>query len=326
MKKFIPLLIALVIIAAAGTSCSKGQTDTAVKSETVQKLKVGMMPAVDAAPFFYAQEKGLFTESGVDIELVLFTSGQSRQTALQTGQIDGAMTDLVALITNKAGDIDLKGTVSTDGVFPLLSSIPLTKTNNSLTNPDVSQTGEKVLRAGLMEISVTNYLVDAYLSADHTLEKIYINEIPARLEAVIAGSLDIGIFPEPFASIGELRGLQKTIYPGIPRQSMNLIAFTAKALQEKRDAVSRFHIGYRNAIEAITKNPKSAVEILMQSIPDLPESIRHSINMPVYKEPTLPSDDFIKEIILWTGGVTGRTYTLKPEDLLDRSFTADLRD
>ncbi len=296
---FLPITIMILLLL---TGCAK--------EEPVASLKVGMMPAVDAAPFYYAASAGLFEKFDVEVELVLFTSGQTRQTALQTGQVDGSMTDLVALVTNSAWEIGLKGTLSTDGLFPLLAVS--------------GYEDRESLRAGLMEISVTNYLLDAYLADDYDLEKVFINEIPTRLEALVAGNLDIGIFPEPFASIGARRGLEKVLFPGIPEESLNIIAFSDAALQEKKRAIQRFHRAYAEAVAEITEEPQRAVDALLESIPNLPPDIGGEIAMPSYQAPGLPDDGFIAEIIAWTGNLTGRQYDLDPDDIVDRSFTAEL--
>ncbi len=165
-KKFLLVLFIVTLLVFPG--CRKSEQQS-MANVAIPSLTVGMMSAVDAAPFYVALEKGYFKEAGVDVELMLFTNGQNRQTA---------------------SDFKFIGTLSTDGDFPLLAK------------PGLEQ--KQAVSAGTMEISVTNYLIDKYLGPDHTVSKVYINEIPARLEAVVSVRLDVGIFPEPFASIGAL--------------------------------------------------------------------------------------------------------------------------
>jgi NitT/TauT family transport system substrate-binding protein len=308
MQTMLILILSLVLIA---TGCAKEeqntvQTSTVEKTEPEPTLKVGMMSAVDAAPFYRALEAGYYEDEGVDVELVLFTNGQHRQTALQTQQVDGAMSDLVALITQSTSDFHLIGTLSTDGAFPLLATGPLTEGTT--------------VTAGTMEISVTNYLLDAYLGERYAVEKVFINEIPARLEAVVSGQLDTGIFPEPFASIGELRNLEKLTFEGIPRESLNIIAFTEKALEEKEKQIAGFHRAYERAVKDLQRDPELARTALMNAIPALPEEIRSTMGLPVYHTPSLPSESFTEEIISWTEGITGTEYAVGPEDLFDARF------
>mgnify|MGYP001484248576 FL=1 len=84
------------------------------------KLKVGLMPAVDAAPMLLAAERGYFAAEGVEVELIVFPSANERQVALQTGAVDGTITDLVAFVYNVQGGFDLRIASSTDGAFPFL--------------------------------------------------------------------------------------------------------------------------------------------------------------------------------------------------------------
>ena len=309
MKRILPVFLLIVsILLLGGCAKSSEQKETSPREEV--PLIVGMMGAVDAAPFYHALQAGYFEKEGAKVELVLFTNGQHRQTALQTRQVDGAMTDLVALITQSTSDFRLKGTLSTDGRFPLLAKASLD--------------GKKTLSAGTMEISVTNYLLEQYLGKNHILDKVYINEIPARLEAVASGELDTGIFPEPFASIGALRGLDKIIYEDIPSESLNIIAFTEEAIKNKRSQIEAFHSAYARAVADIVQNPDIARDVLLEVIPNLPQTVRDTMDIPPYHKPRLPSDTFTSEIIDWTGHITGSSYEVGPEDLYDTSFIRDL--
>ncbi len=181
----------LLVVIAAG--CSRGNAPAKDLS-----LKVGLMPAVDAAPMLLADKKGYFKELGLDVELEMFNNGQDRQSALQTDAIDGAMTDLIAVAANVDSGFDLKATTMTNGVFPVLMK-------------EGSEEKEKV-KIGMMEVSVTNFLIDQWLGGKYEIEKVYINEIPTRLAAIVNGELDMGSFPEPFASMGALQGLKKKSY------------------------------------------------------------------------------------------------------------------
>lgn len=297
-----------MLLGALTIGCTK--TTSSENGTVLPPLTVGMMSAVDCAPFYYALQQGYYAQEGVDVQLILFTNAEHRQTALQTGQVDGAMTDLVALITHTGGDFALSGTLSTDGVFPLLANGPLD--------------GKKSLTVGTMEISVTNYVLEQYLGSTHELQKVYINEIPARLEAVVSGHLDAGIFPEPFASVGALRNLDKIIYDEIPSESLNIMAFTETAIKEKEESIRKFHQAYNKAVKDLQEHPAIARDVLIAVIPNLSAEIRDDIFVPRYHFGRLPSDAFTSEIIAWTEEITGMQYDVTPSDLFDRRFIQGL--
>lgn len=294
-NKFITLI--LFILTILSVSCSKEQT---------QSLKIGLMPAVDIAPILLAEKNGYFEELGLDVDLQIYTNAQNRQTALQTNEIDGAMTDIVALITNNAEGFKLKGVLSTDGMFPLL------------VNP--KHIDDKDIKVGMMEISVSNYLVEKYLNNEYNYKKVYINAIPTRLEAIATADIQRGLIPEPIASIGEMNGLIKVIYEGIPSESLDIIAFTDKAISEKSKSIKLFIEAYEKAVSELQKDSSLARDVLMESLNTLPPQIKDSITLPTYNNPTLPTDKFIVELVLWTSNLVGKEYQITPDDILDRRF------
>ncbi|MDC7238282.1 MAG: ABC transporter substrate-binding protein [Sphaerochaetaceae bacterium] len=296
MKNRVIITISLVV-SLFSVSCSK---------EEVKALNIGLMPAVDIAPIMLAEKNGYFEEIGLEVNLQIFTNAQNRQTALQTNEIDGAMTDIVALITNNAEGFGLKGVVSTDGMFPLL------------VNP--KHVDDKDISVGMMEISVSNYLVEQYLGDEYTYDKVYINEIPTRLEAIATGDTERGLIPEPVASIGEMNGLIKVVYDGIPSESLDIMAFTDKAISEKEKSIELFTQAYEKAVSDIQKDPSLARDVLMETITTLPPQVRESITLPEYKDATLPSDAFINELIEWTNKIVDENYDITPDDILDRRF------
>ena len=131
------------------------------------------MPAVDTAPILIAEKNGYFKDAGIDVEIEIYTNAQNRQSALQSNEIDGAMTDFIAVATNVNGGFDIKATTMTDGMFPILSNEGATE--------------KKDIKVGVMEVSVTNYLIDKWLSEDYNVEKVFITEIPARMAALKSG-------------------------------------------------------------------------------------------------------------------------------------------
>ncbi|MFW5828507.1 MAG: ABC transporter substrate-binding protein [Alkalispirochaeta sp.] len=283
---------------------AEGSTD----ADGFPALTVGLMPAVDTAPFFVAQEAGYFVDEGVTVEFQLFTSGQDRQSALQTGQIDGAMTDLVAVAVNVAGGFDLKATMLTEGVFPIM------------VHPEVSEEDSSSVSIGLMEVSVTNFLADQWLADEYELEKVFINEVPARLEAVVSGQLDMGVFPEPIASVGATRGLERRVFEPVDGFSPDVIAFTGSARTQKAAEIAAFQRAYSRAAADIRNREDLARDAIVANIPNIPAGIRDEIVLPTYHAPRLPDDAAVERIIAWTDEVIDGDLAVTPQDLLDRSF------
>lgn len=240
-EKKLLLIMGLILLLIAGCQSNETTPINTAEIDTAQdmNLSIGLMPAVDTAPILLADEMGYFTDLGLDVSIDIYTNAQDRQTALQTNSIDAAMTDLVAVATNVNSGFDMKATTTTDGMFPILA------TPTSIDKDSIS--------VGMMEVSVSNFLVDEWLSHDYNIEKVYINPIPGRLEAVASGQIDMGLFPEPVATIGESKGLTKLVFEPTDGNFPDVMVFTGKAISEKPEAIQAFHDAYNLAVEDIQK-------------------------------------------------------------------------
>lgn len=274
------------------------------KKEISKTLTIGVMPAVDSAPIFLANELGYFEELDLKIEIQVYTNAMNRQSALQSGELDGAMTDVIALVNNVGNGFDIKVTTSTDGLFPILYQ------EGALEKEQVT--------VGMMEVSVSNYLSDQFLNG-YAVKKEYINEIPARLEMVGNGTLDMAVIPEPMASMGALNGLSKTLMVNEDEFSPEVMVFNAKAIKDKSVEIQKFHDAYNKAVHEINKDQRVAKEILINQLGLKPEII-NDFDLPHYNEARVPTQSYLNKIIQWNESVLGAKFDLEYSELVDDQF------
>ena len=304
MKRLKAVIIMLICTAVAAAGCST-INNTEPDVIEIPKLKIGVMPAADSAPIFLAEEKGYFKELGLDAEIQVYTNAANRQSALQSGELDGAMVDLIAFVNNVNNGFDIKITTSTDGSFPFL------------VNRDFKE--KKNIKVGMMEISVTNFLSEEYLGDKYEMEKVYINEIPARLEMIKAGNLDMANIPEPMASMGELNGLKKVVYENKDDFMPEAMVFTGKALKEKEKAIELFHRAFDKAVDDINRDDSLAREVLIEKLQLKPE-IKDKIILPVYHKTRLPDEDYIRKIVGWVEKIQNINVDIKYNDMIEGKF------
>ena len=274
------------------------------KKEISKILTIGVMPAVDSAPIFLANELGYFEELDLKIEIQVYTNAMNRQSALQSGELDGAMTDVIALVNNVGNGFDIKVTTSTDGLFPILYR------EGALEKEQVT--------VGMMEVSVSNYLSDQFLNG-YAVKKEYINEIPARLEMVGNGTLDMAVIPEPMASVGALNGLSKTLMVNEDEFSPEVMVFNAKAIKDKSVEIQKFHDAYNKAVHEINKDQSVAKEVLINQLGIKPEII-NDFDLPHYNEARVPTQSYLNKIIQWNESVLGAKFDLEYSELVDDQF------
>ena len=300
LRRLFTGIIALTMLAFAG--CSTSASD---KTKNMA-LTIGLMPAVDSAPILLADKKGYFNELGLDVRIEIYTNAQNRQSALQASAIDGAMTDLIAVATNVDNGFDIRAVMTTNGMFPVLMN------TDSEDKTDI--------KVGMMEVSVSNFLIDKWLGNQYNIEKVFIDEIPQRLAAIQNGQTDMGLFPEPVASMGELSGLEKKIYDSDNGYCPDVMVFTGTAIANKGEAIELFIQAYNKAVDDINVDPDAARDILMENIQNLNPDVRDMMVLPTYTKASLPNSDYIDEIILWTANVIKEDLNVSADDLVDRTF------
>ena len=99
MKKLIPIIIALVLLAACGQSYEETKRITREQRREAWRkdsaaLKIAVMPTLDCLPLFVAQEYELFDTVNGGVRLKLYNAQMDCDTAVLRGRVEGAVTDL----------------------------------------------------------------------------------------------------------------------------------------------------------------------------------------------------------------------------------------
>lgn len=304
------MLAATLSVVLTGCGSKAEQPKTTPESEVTTEvadlgtLRIGVMSAADSAPILLAEEKGYFEELGLTVDLEIFTNGATKQSSIQAGELDGAMVSMIQFLNNKAAGLEAVMTTATDGMFPIVLS------------PSFEE--KEDVKVGLMEVSVVNYLADQYLK-DYKVEKVFINEMPVRMQMLMAGELDMAVLPEPMASTAQLKGLEKRVYGHPDDFTPNAMIFTNEIIESNEVAVAAFHEAYNKAVMEINENNEIAKDILIQSL-ELDSAIKELMVLPTYHTTRIPTEDFVEDVRLWTENLQGKELALNYEDLVTQVF------
>lgn len=297
-----------VSILAMGVGCtSKNNASNDTVKEENTTIRLGVMSAADSAPILLAQEKGYFEEEGVNLELEIFTNGATKQSSIQAGELDAAMLSMIQFLNNVKGGLEAKITTATDGVFPIVLSKNFEE--------------KKDVKVGLMEVSVTNFLADRYLT-DYNMEKVFINEMPVRMQMLMSDEIDMAVLPEPLASNAQLKGLEKRVYGNPDDFTPNAIVFTDEFIENNPETVKGFHNAYNRAIEDITNNEEEAKDILISKL-ELNSEIKDLIVLPTYHKTRVPDASYIKEVEDWTEKLQNSQLDLNYDDVVTKEYVAE---
>lgn len=287
MKKCMLLLLLLVLAVAVGC----GQQ---AEKKEMQEITIGLMPDTDSLPFIIAQEKGFFAEAGVKVNLQQFKSAMDRDSALQSGNLDGAVSDLLAVAFAKAGGFDVKATSFTDGSYKLVAGAAEAAADvKALQGKEVA-----VSKNTIIEYVADQILLSQQMPSD-SINKVVIPQIPVRLEMLQNGKLAAATLPEPMAGIAIHNGghlisssEQLGINPGV-------MLFTAKAVAGKKAEIQAVYRAYNKAVAYLNNTPPAEYMELVLSKGGFPPAAKDALKLPQYHEAGLPAEKDVTDCIAW---------------------------
>lgn len=289
MKKvLVGFLIVISILIFVGCSPEK---DVSVPEKTI---KIGVMPDVESIPFIIAEKNGYFAQEGVKVKIEHFKSAQDRDSALQSGELDGVITDIVAVVFANEGGFDLKIIAKNDGNIELLAG----------KEAGIKSLGEvKGKDIGLSTNTIMEYTLDKMLeSAQLTpadINKAAVPQLPTRLEMLQGGKIDGAILPEPLAGLAAENGatvLNST--DGIDNKA-GAIAFTGKSLKENPAAVKAIFRAYNDGVAYLAREPVSDYADFIIEAQGFPPNIKGSLQLPQYSRAELPDEKIVSDVVQW---------------------------
>lgn len=262
-----------------------------------QSLKFGLMPAVNVAPILVAEEAGYFRAEGAGVKLIMFTNQVYRESALQTGAIDGTVSDLVNAVNAVSRGFPIRATSASEGVFGLLVA-----PGSPLRSPrDWKLPAGRKVTTGLLENSIVFYVTERILEASGVnpgvVGLLSAAALPARMEMLLAGRIEAACLPEPMmqAAIQGGAGLveDSRILPFTP----GVLVFTEKALSEKTDTVKAFYRAYNRAVRDLASDPPGLRELIVEK-GGFPPGTRDFI-LPEFRPARVTGRDEYEDVTSW---------------------------
>ena len=306
LRKTLALLLVLMIFqllslsgcrkagGVAGPAGSTGSTGSTGDSVSADRLEFGIMPDVDSIPVIIAQSQGYFEKEGAKVSLQLFRSAMDRDSALQSGQMDGVISDALAAAFAVQGGMDVRITSQTNGSYKLLAG----------KDTDIPAIQDLAGRSiGISKNTIIEYVTDRMTAEAGTdpagLNKIIIKDIPARLEMLQQGKIDAATLPEPLASVAIGNGArilgssdQLGVNPGI-------MLFKASSVTGKANAIAAFYRAYDRAVDYLRKTPLTDFSGILIAEASFPENIAKTMVLPEYTHASPLPDHTLAQVHSW---------------------------
>lgn len=294
MGKTIAALLIVIMMMTLGGCISNKQEDTAKQTGQLQNITIGLMPDVDSIPFIIAQEKGYFKEEGLTVNLKSFKSAVDRDSALQSGNLDGGVSDMLAAAFAKSGGFDTVITSLTTGSYKLV----VNKDETSMAIQALKGKDVAISRNTIIEYVTDKIIIESGL-APTDINKIVIPQIPTRLEMLQNSKIAAATLPEPMATIAVKNGAkvlnssdQLGIYPGV-------MLFTSKAVMEKEKEIKAMYRAYNKAIDYLSREPMDNYIGLLIEKGGFPNDVKGTLVLPQYQKPAAPKNKDIEDVMAW---------------------------
>ncbi len=204
-KTILTSILALFAVGAAAcgntgetASTSNSSTSSTEAAVTDQPLTIGVLPAESAIPIILAKEEGFFEKQGLTVELKSFTSPNDRNVAVQAGELDGTISDVMTEATFKQNGIDMTITSDILENFKILAS-----PNSGIT--EMKGLADKKIT--LVPNFILEYIMDQFAQEnDFTYDIVDIASFSARSEALLNDQVDGAVYTEPQASMLAAQG------------------------------------------------------------------------------------------------------------------------
>lgn len=312
MKRVLAVIFSLMLFMTAGCGPEQQGKDT-----KLSKLTIGLMPDTDSIPFIIAAERGYFAEEGVEVELVPFKSAMERDAALQSGNLDGAVSDLLAVIFARSGGFSMHAVSYTDGNYNLVAG------GNAGISAAADLRGKEI---AISRNTIIEYVTDEILSVngmkEQDVSKVVIPQIPVRLEMLQSGNLAAAVLPEPMASVAVASGSRYVTGSGDLGINPGVIVFTDSSINEKAQSIRAMYRAYNKAVKYLNDTPRAEYIDLVMEKSGFPAPARDALDLKPYRSAGLPAEKDVEETVRWVKNKElGGDYSY--DDLVSKLLTEE---
>jgi NitT/TauT family transport system substrate-binding protein len=279
--------------------------------------------SIASVDLFIAQERGFFREEGLDPQLV-----QVRATA--------------AIAAIVSGDIDALGSVGS-AIRAIQRGAPVKTLAVSLrrplfwlvTRPELKSfrdlkgkvAGTTTL-GGSQHTAGIRMLRRAGLDPDKDVTVVLAGDVPTQLQAMLAGSIQIGILSPPTVILARDKYKMNVLANAMEEFTslQNGLAVQEKTLRDRRDFVKRILRARAKGNRYFQSNERGTAEVLSKVLSvDMPTALEtYRISRAAFTTDGIPTDDEIREYLKMDAQILGLAAPMAAEKIFDFSLQREV--
>lgn len=311
LRRYVSLYIVLLIVVGllegcnsnnlnAGSSTSATTTASSSSVGSPAVLKVGILSTIDSLPIQVADAEGLFQRQGLNVVIVTFASAIAREAAMQAGELDGELNDVISTAILNKGAVQVRivrTALRTNGsrpIFQILSS----PANDIMGPADLKGKSIAISNNTIVDFMTTQLLTRNGLSPTEVSLQ-HVADISLRMQMLNDNKVDAAILPEPLASLAISKGAWSVVADtGTDIGPTNTLIFKTSVLNANSDSVRRFLLAYDAAVVKVNGNFDSYRRLLVDRKLLSPQLERTFVAMPL-PPPEVPTPSEVEQFSDW---------------------------
>jgi NitT/TauT family transport system substrate-binding protein len=288
-----PFILVMCVLAFAGF------VETGCFAKEPAKIRFGTLPVLQCLPIYVAQDKGLFAETGVNVDVIPFNTAAEKDIALSTGNIDGYFGDLVTPIVLKGNGRDVSivatnyDTAHDRRMFAILGKPG---------GPYKSLSGLASVPIAVSSNTVIDYVTETLLMSKGVPKDKYMTvetkNIGLRMQMLLSGQVEAATLPEPLVTAAIAKGAALLADDSGLAASQTILAFLGPFLKEHGSSVRAFLKALDKAGELIEADPNSVRSVMVEHV-RLPDPLKATYPVPRFPKLHAPDKDAVNSIAEW---------------------------
>jgi len=290
------MLIFGLIMAGVALSVHESQASEPAR----QPLKVALLPILDAFPFYVAQEHGYFKMEGIKVEAIPTASALERDQLMQSGQIDGMLSEMTAaaVFNREKTQVKIVGVLREAYPDSPLFRILAAPNSGIESVSDLAGVPIGISKNTIIEYVTDRLLAEKGLTGDKVVKKS-IPVIPERCQLLLQGRIKAATLPDPLAKSAIKAGAKEIISDSAyPRYAISVFIFNLNAIENKQESIRRFLRAWDKAVERIRQEPDALVPLLLKKI-RVPKNVQQGYRLPRYPFSKVPDSAQWADVMDW---------------------------
>ena len=308
------LLGALALTGCAGSSSSSSASSSGQSAQSggSKSFKVGTLATEDILPFWVARDEGLFTEAGLDVDIVTFQSATELIAGVSSGEVDLAMTDIMVAASMFAGGTDIQMRWVTLGTTPEQGRFGIMVNGSSNVKSLTDLAGVPI---GVGSNTILEYVMDKLMEqAGVPDDKIVVEELqklPVRYQVMESGEVAAAALPGSLLALGEANGC-RTVADDTKgeniSQSVMIVQSSVLADKDRAKSVEELEDIWNEAATRINNDPEKYRSVLVANA-NLSDAVADTYPISEYPMCQLPTEAMVAPVLEW---MQQKGYLTKP--------------